>query len=153
MTIKSNELLLTFDAVWEYLIWNRRYAGPRPLLDDYRFAAGLLFERNDGTVRRLYTLLRQQPYIRVEFIRDFSSHQLPPLFVTDLVADQLREERIVEGSSNHTYGEKQRWRLSQSGAERVVTDWFKNNAALEDLFRAGMSYNVRTYKATWPTRS
>lgn len=142
---------LTFDAVWKYLHLGRDFMGPREPITDYRFAAGLLFERYaDHSVRTLHTWYHEPPFIQVGFVYDFSSRYLDPIPVTSEVVEHLLLNNLVEGAPDHVHTEATRQRLSTIGQHRVVMEWFKGSSEITDILCTGATINMLTGTISWP---
>jgi hypothetical protein len=140
----------TFEAVGRYIFGQRRLVGPRLPLDDWQFVAGLLFEQHsDRTVRRLLTPYRDVAHVIIGTVYDFSSHYDPPIPVTDAAVSRLLREQALEGSPDAYHTETSRWKLSDEGKRRIVTEWFRGEGSFADMIGAGMTYNLRTGEATW----
>lgn len=149
MTEKTQEPSLTFDMVREYLFEVRTDHKKMEPLNDYRLAAGMLFERhNDRSERALYMYRGDGPYIEVIWASDFSVIGCAKVPVTEEVVSRLLREGIVEGTPQWGFTDKNRLRLSKRGKQKVVREWY-TKLDLMDLFCAGASYNTNTKEWSW----
>jgi len=151
MSDSTAPIAFTFEAVWKYLHPNRHLVGPRPPVSDYRFAAGLLFERfNDHSVRILKNTGYDWPFIEVSWYRDFSGCVgYAKIFITKEVINHLQDEYLVEGTPQWGYTDNTELRLSDKGKRMVVSKWFIEEIEITDLLSAGATINPAESKVRW----
>jgi hypothetical protein len=137
--------------VWKCLHRDRKFVGPHAPVRDYRFAAGLLFERfNDHSWRILTAYPNDWPTIQVGWYRDFAGCiGSAKVQIEEAVLMCLLDEGLVEGIRE--FGSTNNWklRLSNHGKRMVVGQWFVGDGVLTDLFTAGAAINAKSGEVRW----
>ena len=131
---------LSFDLLKSIELQNPTLYGPQKPIDDHRLLAGLLFQRwNDQTQRSVRYSITSFSVIQIRTAGERTS-SYHTLMVDSTCVVKLNKEQCLEGNLIN----RDRLRLSATGAQRVVDEWFASSAGILDHLAAGRTLSVET---------